>query len=291
MRFSGIIVALCCLSVGSVNAREKSSAATSSRCSPELAYHCYHDVSMKVVIDHWVPESRDDPQFMPICTSCKELPLQPECKYYYSGCFESEKRQFRLHEQGYDYLRFFSRRLDSCITPYFLHICVDFNELKNCALERPHVSQRLRDFRKQSYALVEDFTACVDRALERCDNDTEADNLNFVKLVLTATSNLNWFDEDTEPESTTTSATTTTSTDVPSTSRYTKMTTKETATSGTTAASLQSHEPTSTPVATTETGFTATANTPEFTKAPYNAAPSVNAIGALVLVTVALLQV
>ncbi|KAL1469928.1 hypothetical protein MTO96_024755 [Rhipicephalus appendiculatus] len=79
---------------------------------------------------------------------------------------------------------------------------------------------RLRDFRKQSYALVEDFTACVDRALEKCDNHTEAENLNFVKLVLTATSNLNWFDEDAEPEPTTTAATTTTSTEAPSTSKW-----------------------------------------------------------------------
>nr|XP_037272814.1 uncharacterized protein LOC119164703 [Rhipicephalus microplus] len=149
------------------------------------------------------------------------------------------KRQFRLHEQGYDYLRFFSRRLDSCITPYFLHICVDINELKNCALERPHVSQRLRDFRKQSYALVEDFTACVDRALERCDNDTEADNLNFVKLVLTATSNLNWFDEGHRARVYHDSATTTTvyrrTVDLLGILRPT---TKETATSETMAASL-----------------------------------------------------
>ncbi|KAH7975688.1 hypothetical protein HPB52_004465 [Rhipicephalus sanguineus] len=271
---------------------EKSSAATSIRCSPELAYHCYHDVSMKVVVDHWIPASKDDPKFMPICTSCKELPLESKCKYFYSGCFESEKRQFRWHEQGYSYLQFFSTRLSSCITPGFLHLCVDFKVLKQCGLERPHEALRLRDFRKQSYALVEDFAACVDRALEKCDNDTQAENLNFVKLVLAATSNLNWFDEDAEPEPTTTAATTTTSTEAATTEKTTEASTEHTTEASTTpkitTVSTQSHEQTSTPAATTEA--TATAHTPVFTKGPYNAAPTVNALGALGLVTLALLQ-
>lgn len=185
------------------------------------------------------------------------------------------------------------------MTPGFLHGCLDFDVLEKCYLVRPHAAQRLRDFRKQSYSLVENFTACTDRALEKCDNASEAENLNVVKLVLAATSNLNWFDENAEPEPTTTVPTT--STKAPSTSRYTQTTTERTTEARTeystkewttspevTTVSTKPHDPTHTSAATTEATSTATTHIPDYTKEHHNAAPTMNAFGSLVLVAAAL---
>ncbi|XP_049513096.1 uncharacterized protein LOC125940698 [Dermacentor silvarum] len=291
--FFNVVAALCCLFVGTVTACGGHS---SIRCSPELAYHCYHDLSMKFVIDPLIPASPDSHEFfVSFCATAKEFPLHCQCKFFYSGCFESEKRQFRLHEQGYDFLQFMSTKLDICISPAFLHGCVDFSILRKCGLERPHAAQPLREFRKQSYALVEEFTACINRALEKCDNATDAANLDVVKLMLTATSNLNWFDEDAEPEVTTPVATTTKSTEAPSTTEYTEPSTEATTARATTpeATTVKTtpRDQTSTSAATTMEAFTATAHTPDATKAPYNTASTTNALGALVLVALGLLKI
>ncbi|XP_065295288.1 uncharacterized protein [Dermacentor albipictus] len=258
----------------------------SSRCSPELAYLCYHELSMKFVIDRWIPQpSESDELFLPFCLTPEEFPLHPQCKFFYSGCFESEKRQFRLHEQGYDFLQFMSTKLDICISPGFLHQCLDASVLRNCALKRPRAAQHLRDFRKESFALVEEFSACINRALEKCDNATDAENLDIVKLVLTATSNLNWFDEDAEPELTTPVPTTSQSTEVPSTTKYTEASTEVTTVNTT------PQDQTSTSSATTVEAFTATTQTPAATQAPHSSAPTTKALGVLVLVALVLLMI
>nr|XP_054925261.1 uncharacterized protein LOC126527858 isoform X2 [Dermacentor andersoni] len=258
----------------------------SSRCSPELAYLCYHELSMKFVIDRWIPHPREsDELFLPFCHKPEDFPLHPQCKFFYSGCFESEKRQFRLHEQGYDFLQFMSTKLDICVSPIYLDHCVDLPVLRKCALKRPRAAQPLRDFRKQSFALVEQFSACVNKSVEKCDNATDAENLDIVKSVLFATSYLNWFEGDAEPEPTTPPVSTSQSTEAPSTTKYTEAST-EVMTVNTTP-----QEQTSTSSATTVETFTATAQTPAATKAPHRSAPTTKPQGVFVVAALGLLRI
>ncbi|XP_075526305.1 uncharacterized protein LOC142558023 [Dermacentor variabilis] len=283
-RFFYVVAALCCLFVGTVIASDGDS--KSGWCSPELAYHCYHELSLKFVIDCWISAPRKSHNLsLPFCHKPEEFRRHPPCKFFYSGCLESEKQQFRRHEQGYDFVHSMITKLDVSDSPVFLHHCVDFSVLRKCAIKRPRAAQRLRDFRKQSFALVERFSACVNKSVEKCDNAKDAENLGIVKSVLSATSNLNWFDGDAEPEPTTPPVTTAKSTEAPSTTKYTEAST-EARTANTTP-----QEQTSTSSATTVEAFTATAQTPAATKAPHNSAPATKALGVLVLVALGLLMI
>ncbi|XP_072140349.1 uncharacterized protein [Dermacentor andersoni] len=174
---------------------------------------------------------------------------------------------------------------DIDVSPVFLHHCVDVSVLRKCALKRPRADQRLRYFRKQSFALVEQFSACVNKSVEKCDNATDAENLDIVKSVLFATSYLNWFEGDAEPEPTTPPVSTSQSTEAPSTTKYTEAST-EVMTVNTTP-----QEQTSTSSATTVETFTATAQTPAATKAPHRSAPTTKPQGVFVVAALGLLRI
>ncbi|XP_065295289.1 uncharacterized protein [Dermacentor albipictus] len=232
-------------------------------CIPEVAYHCYHELSMKFIIECWISAPRKSHNFaLFFCHKPEEFRLHTRCKFLYSGCLESEKQQFLRHEQGYNFLHSMITNRDVRVSPVFLRHCVDVSVLRKCALKKPRAAQRLRDFRKETFALVERFSACVNKSVEKCVNATDAENLDIVKSVLTATRNLNWFDGDAEPEPTPPPVTTVKSTEAPSTTNYTEASTQVT-TVNTTA---QEHMSTSS--ATTVETFTATAQTTAATKAP-----------------------
>ncbi|XP_075560385.1 uncharacterized protein LOC142592694 isoform X2 [Dermacentor variabilis] len=241
---------------------------------------------MKFVIDCWIsPPRKSHKLSLPFCHKPQEFRLHPRCKFLYSGCLESEKQQFRRHEQGYDFLQSMSTKLDICASSVFLQHCVDVSVLKKCALERPRAAQRLCDFRKQTFELVKQFSACVNKSVEKCDNATHAKNLGIVKSVLTATSNLNWFDGDAEPEPTTPPVSTAKSTEAPWTTKYTEASTEATT------VNTASQEQTSTSSAATVEAFTATAQTPAATKAPHRSAPTTKPQGVLVVAALGLLKI
>ncbi|XP_077495156.1 uncharacterized protein LOC144106268 [Amblyomma americanum] len=265
---------------------------SSVRCSVDLAYECYHDVSKQFVVDRLLPEYPDGKQiFDTLCARKEELPLDPKCKLFYSGCFGNDKRRFRIHEIGYDFLRRLSIDMETCLAPGFLHICLNADVINKCVVERPHAAQSLYNFRKKSYAMIEDVSYCVKKAVEKCDNVTNAEHLNTVKLALDAATQLNWFDETVEVEPTTPSTTQATTPTTPPT---------EASTEATTEAPTTTPEPTTEPTtkptheSTTESSSTATSTTEhskDHTEGPYSGASAVNAFGAIGLVAAALLRI
>uniref|UniRef100_A0A023G5Z3 Putative lpxtg-motif cell wall anchor domain-containing protein n=1 Tax=Amblyomma triste TaxID=251400 RepID=A0A023G5Z3_AMBTT len=248
----------------------------SVRCSADLAYHCYHNLSKQFVVDRLLPEYPDGKEiFESFCARDKDMPLKPKCKYFYSGCLENEKQKFHIHELGYDFLRRLSIDMETCLAPTFLHICLDADAIKNCFVERPHEAQSLYNFRKKSYGMIEDVSYCVKKALEKCESEGHAQNLNTVHLALDAATQLNWFDETVEVEPTTPSTTKATTTTTLPSEASTEVTTETTTVSKTTEEVTTTTKPTKEPTSESSTESSATQthtteHSKEYSEGPYS---------------------
>ncbi|XP_077495921.1 uncharacterized protein LOC144106847 isoform X2 [Amblyomma americanum] len=290
-RTSLLVVSLCSLFTGVVTAK---GGFRTTHCNIEKAYHCYHNVSKTFVTDRLLPAYPDDGSvFGDICAKKEQFLLRSKCKDFYSGCFENDKRRFQIQEQGYAFLQRFSTDLITCSAPGFLRICVDTDVMKKCTLERPREYEDLYVFRKKSYALIQDLTACVEKAVAKCDN-IQAERINTLNLVLIAASELNWFDDAVEPEPTTDAPTTVDTTEGTSS---TGLNDESVATSAGTAESTKGWEPTSEASSvdtsaehSTTPSEAATEAVTANTMGPHSGASNVNAIGVLFFLILGLLR-
>ncbi|KAK8782345.1 hypothetical protein V5799_016312 [Amblyomma americanum] len=165
--------------------------------------------------------------------------------------------------------------------------------MKKCTLERPREYEDLYVFRKKSYALIRDLTACVEKAVAKCD-DIQAERINTLNLVLIAASELNWFDDAVEPEPTTVATTTVVMTEATSS---TGLNDESVATSAGTAESTKGWEPTTEASSADTSAEHSTTPSEAATEAvtanatgPHSGAANANAIGTLFFLTLGLLR-